>query len=366
MAIRVPLSTVSLSEREHLYVREAMESSMISSAGPAVRAFEAALASRLEVAHVVATSSGTCALELALRALAVGPGDEVLVPALTFASPVAAVLLVGATPILVDVSEATWTIDPVEARRHRTRRTKAIIAVDVFGHPSDYDALAALDLPIIEDAAEAAGARYKGRPVGSLGDIAILSFHANKVIATGEGGCVATNDPLLAERARCLGNFGMSPALRYWHEVPGHNHRMSNLVAAVGLAQTERWDELIAARAEVARFYDAALAGTPVTRRPVADWAEEATWLYTIASERRTEILDACAAAGIDARAIWPAVPDQPAFRAFAQGHYPVARWLSGTALWLPTSASLSIADLGEVAAAVFGALACEPAAAHA
>lgn len=349
MTIRIPLSSISIGALENRHVAEVMRSTMISSASPVVAAFEAALGARLGADHVVAAASGTCALELALRALGVGPGDEVIVPALTFASPVAAVMLVGATPVIVDVSPEHWTIDPQEVARHIGPRTRAIVAVDVLGHPADYDALAAFGIPVIEDAAEAIGARYKGRPTGSLGTIAIFSFHANKTIATGEGGCVATNDAAIGARVRQLTNFGMNPQRRYWHEFAGHNHRMTGLVAAVGLAQVMRWDELIGARAQVTRWYDDAFALAGVTRRPVMSWADEATWLYTIADDRRDDILRACAGRGVDARAIWPAIPDQPAFADLAQGAYPVTRRISDTALWLPTSAGLTEAEVGEV-----------------
>jgi perosamine synthetase len=333
----IPLSSVSLSEREHGLVREAMSAGLLSSAGPFVTAFEEAFAARLGIGHVIATASGTSALELALRALDVVAGDEVIVPALTFVAPAAAVALVGAIPVIADVTAETWTLDPQDVARRITSRTRAIVTVDVLGHPCDYDELTGFGLPILEDAAEAIGARYKGRLAGTLGAASIFSFHANKPIATGEGGCVATDDAVIAARVRQLNNFGMSTTRRYWHEVAGHNHRMTNLTAAVGLGQVERWDHLVAERARIAAFYDRALAEVPVRRRPVAAWATEGTWLYTIESERRSSVLDACQRHGIDARAIWPAVPDQPAFRATENCSYPVAREVANRALWLPT-----------------------------
>ena len=223
----------------------------------------------------------------------------------------------------------------------------------MLGHPSDYNRLAAFGLPILEDAAEAIGALYKGRPAGTLGAAAIFSFHANKPIATGEGGCVATDDPALAAWIRQFNNFGMSPTQRYWHEMAGHNHRMTNLTAAVGLAQVERWDELLGERVRIASYYDRALAGVPVGRRPIADWATEAVWLYTIESDRRDAIVNACKRRGIDARAIWPAVPTQPAFREFAVGSYPVASWLAERALWLPTWPGMPEDALDRVVTAV-------------
>lgn len=353
MTMGIPLSSVSVTEVEQRYVREAMNGGMISSSGPFVSAFETALAARIGVRFVVATASGTSALELALRALGIGAGDEVVVPAFTFAAPALAICLVGATPVFADVTTETWTIDPESVRRQITPRTRAVIAVDVLGHPCDYDALAGSGIPVIEDGAQAHGAAYKGRPVGSLGTLAVFSFHANKAISTGEGGCVATDDPALAERVRRLNAFGMDPSRRYWHTETGCNHRMNNLTAAVGLAQVERWDALLSGRARVAAAYDEALAGLPVQRRPVAEWAKESVWLFTIASERRNAILEACCRCGIDARPLWPALPLNPALRAFDRGDCWRALEIANRAVWLPTWSDMPIESVNLVAAVV-------------
>ena len=302
---------------------------------------------------MTATSSGTSALDLVLRALGVAAGDEVICPALTFAAPASAVAALGATPVFADVTEESWTIDPAEVRRVYTGRTKAVIAVDLLGHPADWDGLAALDLPVLEDAAEAHGARHSGRSVGAFGVAAIFSFHANKTISTGEGGAAASDDPALAERIALLNNHGMTSARPYHHDVVGRNYRMNNLTAAVGLAQVERWDELVAGRRRVAAAYDRGLAGAAVVRRPVAPWAEEATWLHTIATSKRAAVLAACAAARVDARAIWPALPDQPIFAAGVRGTYPVARRIAAEALWLPTWSGMADDAIARVVTAV-------------
>jgi perosamine synthetase len=353
MRIRIPLSTISLSEVERRHTLEALEQEALSSTGPHVLAFEEQLASRIGVRHVVATSSGTSALELLLRAMEIGPGDEVIVPALTFAGPALAVALVGATPVFVDVTSDNWTIDTTIVNDLRTPRTRAVIAVDVLGHPCDYDGLGKLGIPIIEDAAEAHGARYKRQNVGSFGVGAIFSFHANKLITCGEGGCVLTNDEDLYKRLRRLNSFGMDPQRRYWHIEIGCNHRMSNLLAAVALGQLERWDELVEGRARVAAAYDQALAGLDVQRRPVSVWADEAVWLYTIGSDRREAILRVCQERGIDARAIWPVLPDNPAFARFPRGPYPQATAIAGRALWLPTWSHMPEDMIRDVARAV-------------
>jgi perosamine synthetase len=353
MTVRVPLSAVCLSEIERRYVIEALDQEMVSSAGPHVRKFESLLAEKVGVRHAVATASGTSALELLLRALGIGNGDEVIVPAFTFAGPALAVALVGAVPVFADVTTETWTLDPDHARALRTPRTRAIIAVDVLGHACDYDALASLDLPIIEDGAEAHGATYKGHPVGSFGVAAIFSFHANKAISCGEGGCIVTDDGALAERLRQLNAFGMDPQRRYWHTKIGCNHRMANLVAAVGLGQMERWDALLAGRTRVAAAYDEALSGLPVDRRPVAPWAREAVWLYTIASDQRDSILESCRRNAIDARAVWPALPTHPAFRQFGPVKCRRAEEIANRSLWLPTWSNMPGESIKAVAAAV-------------
>jgi len=348
----VPLSSVCLSEREKRYVLEALDEGMISSSGSKVKIFEDLISRRAGTEHAIATASGTAALELVLRAMDIGPGDEVIVPALTFATPALAVAVLGATPVFADVTLETWTVDPLKVAELVTPRTRAVIAVDVLGHPCDYDELRKLGVPIIEDAAEAHGAAYKGRPVGSLGQAAIFSFHANKSITCGEGGCVVTSDRSLAERVRRLNSFGMDTHRRYWHTETGSNYRMGNLVAAVAVGQMERWDELMAARRSVAESYDMALESLPLQRRPVAAWARESVWLYTVATERQESVLASCSRNGIDARAIWPALPRNPVF-AGSRAECPRAEAIASRALWLPTWAGMTEDAVNAVCKAV-------------
>lgn len=332
----IPLSSISISNLEKCYVNDALDNNMLSSSGTYVKKFENLIAYRTNTNYAIATSSGTSSLELLLRAMDIGFNDEVIVPAFTFASPALAVASLGAKPIFVDISQETWTIDPSEVMKKINKRTKAIIAVDILGHPCDYDELKKFGLPIIEDAAEAHGATYKSIPVGSLGNAAIFSFHANKVISCGEGGSVVTNDINLNQKIRNLNSFGMDPQRNYWHIQCGSNRKMSNLVAAFGVGQLERWAELIAGRKEVAKQYDDAFKSLPIQRRPVAEWAEESVWLYTLASEKRQSILEACIKNGIDARAVWPLLPENPIFNCDSNG-YPIAKKISSTAIWLPT-----------------------------
>jgi len=348
----IPLSAPSLGRREHAYVDTAMNAGWISGTGPFVREFEQRLGVLIERDHVLAVANGTLALELALRGLDVGADDEVIVPALTFAAPACSVLAVGARPVLTDVCEASWTLCPDRVAERITPRTKAIIAVDVMGHPADYDELARFGLPVIEDAAEAHGARYKGRPAGSLGNVSVFSFHANKPIATGEGGCVGTDSVELAERMRLIANHGMRPENPYVHEVIGRNFRMTNLIAAVGLGQLDRWDELLAARNHISREYDRLLAGTGCQPRPVADWATYSCWLHTVTTPHRTAVVASLRERGIDARAIWPPLSAQPLFDA-SGGDFEIAADIAGRALWLPTFADMTAADVEFVTAAV-------------
>lgn len=365
--MRIPLSSISLTPLEVGYARDALESGWISSSGPYVGRFERALAAKIGRKHVTAVLNGTTALELALRGLGIGPGDEVIVPALTFVAPAAVVVTVGASPVFADVTPETWTVDPAEVKRLVTRRTRAAIAVDVLGHPCDFAALSALGIPVVEDAAEAHGALFHGSPTGSFGVISVFSFFANKTISTGEGGCVATDDAGLADRMRLVASHGMTKERPYWHDVVGHNFAMTNVAAAVGLGQVERWDELVGARNAVARRYDQLLGGMDgdgFGRRPVAPWAREACWLYTVTAPQREALVSALRDAGIDARGIWTALPDLPLYANAVRGDYPVARRIARTALWLPTFAQMSEDQIRDVASTLADALQGQAAAA--
>jgi perosamine synthetase len=350
--MRIPLSAVDLDGNEAAYVADAVAAGWISGTGEYLRRFEQALARETGRRHVVAVNSGTSALELALLALGVEPGDEVIVPALTFVAPAAAVAALGAIPVLCDVTAADWTIDPAAAGRLVTRRTKAIIAVDVLGHPCDFAALEGLGVPIVEDAAEAHGARFAGRPAGSFGTISVFSFHANKPITTGEGGSVGCDSDELAASVRMLANHAMTRERPYWHERVGRSYKMTNVAAAIGLGQCERWDDLIGARRRVAARYDALLASTATMPQPSSGAAEAVCWLYTTGFGERDAVLSRVRAAGVDARAIWPALSELPPYRGGLRQPCPVAETVSRQAAWLPTWAFMPddvIVDVVEV-----------------
>ncbi|MEU3199013.1 MULTISPECIES: DegT/DnrJ/EryC1/StrS family aminotransferase [unclassified Streptomyces] len=340
--MRFPLSRPTLGEKESENVREAMASGWISGTGSYVGAFERSLEQLTGRAYATAVSSGTTALEIALSALEICAGDEVIVPALTFAAPAAAVLTVGAAPVLCDISPGNWTIDPAAAQALMTPRTKAVIAVDLMGHPCDYDRLAELGVPVIEDAAQAHGARTAKGPAGGFGIASIFSFHVNKAITCGEGGAVLTDDPELAERVGLLAHHGMSTDRRYHHSMAGRNGRMTNLSAAVGAAQAERWDELVAGRLQVAQRYRARLAGQGLSPRPAEPWASPSCWLYCVTTQARDVVVEHARRDGVDARAIWPALSDLPFYRRYVPRHCDHASEVSRTAMWLPTWAHMS------------------------
>ena len=255
----IPVSEPVIGRREFEYVHDCLETGWISSNGPYVEAFEASWAAYCGVEHGVAMSSGTAALFAAVAGLGLGPGDEVIMPTFTLISCAHAILATGATPVLVDSDERTWCMDTTEVDARLTSRTKAIMPVHIYGHPVDMDPLRELavqhSLALIEDAAEAHGAEYQGQRVGSLGDVACFSFYANKIVTTGEGGMVVTDDGELAERVRSYINLGFQPKRRFLHTEVGFNHRLTNLQAAVGLAQVEDIDRRVQRKREIGHRY---------------------------------------------------------------------------------------------------------------
>jgi len=350
---RLPIMEPDLSGNELNYIMECIKTNWLSSQGPFVRRFEDEFARYLKIQHAVAVCNGAAALHLALLALGVGPGDEVIVPDLTFAASVNAVLHVGATPVLVDVTRDTWTLDPEGVACAITSKTKAIMPVHLYGQPCEMDALMALarnhDLLVIEDAAEAVGAEYHGRSVGTFGDAAAFSFYGNKLITTGEGGMVTFKDKDMAARARVLLNHGMDPARRYWHEEVGYNYRLTNMQAAVGVAQLERLEAFIARKLELASRYGQVLS----TRRElvlpiVRPDRRNVFWLYSIVVDSRKaglgrdDLMERLLLSGIETRPMFHPLHRMPPYRRFAGGgHYPNAEWLSKNGLSLPSAVTL-------------------------
>lgn len=365
---RIPVCEPSLDGNELAYVTDAVRSGWISSGGDYLTRFEEGFAAYVGVAHGIGTTNGTTALHLALAALGVGPGDEVIVPDFTMISSAFAVCYCGAMPVFVDADPDTWNMDVTKVAAKIGPRTKAIMAVHIYGHPTDMDPLSALakehGIPLLEDAAEAHGAEYKGRRCGSLGDLAAFSFYANKAITTGEGGMVVTSDAALAEECRLLRNlaFPRTGGRVYRHDRIGFNYRMSNLQGALGLAQLERIDTYVTARRAHAARYNERLAGLAAVQLPVErPWAKNSYWMYGIvlgdaARLGRDDLARRLAAEGIETRPFFQPMHDQPALVRYgiAKGDaYPVSDRLAARGLYLPSGSDLADADIDRVCAAL-------------
>jgi perosamine synthetase len=344
---------------EMKYVGDCIESGWVSAAGRYVDEFESAFA-RFSGTRAAATcANGTVALHLALLALGVGPGDEVIVPTLTYVASANAVTYCGATPVLVDSEPDTMNLDPAAVEAAITPRTKAVMAVHLYGHPADMVRLRSIcrrhGVRLVEDAAEAHGASEHGRPVGSLGDIATFSFFGNKILTTGEGGMVTTDDAELDGLVRLFRGQGQDPERRYWFPMVGYNYRMTNVAAAIGLAQLESVDEHLADRRRVAAAYDERLADLgellqlPATREGYT----HVKWLYTVVlgdevATDRDEVMARLAADGIESRPVFYPMHVMPVYEQPA-GTFPVAERLGARGISLPTHGELSDADLDHV-----------------
>jgi perosamine synthetase len=357
----IPVFAPWLSENVRRYVLDCVDTGWISSLGEYVPRFEREFARFCEAEHAVATSNGTTALHLALATLGIGPGDEVLVPDLTFVATANVVRYTGATPVLVDAHPTTWGMDPADAARKATARTRAVIPVHVYGHPVDLDPLRELgarhDIAVVEDAAEAHGARYKGRRVGALGRIGAFSFYGNKIITTGEGGMVVTNDGALAERARFLRDHAMDPKRRYYHPEVGFNYRMTNIQAAIGCAQLEQAEAILERRKAIAAAYEAGLAGVPGLGRPPAEsWAESVYWMYSVLIEPafgldRDAVQQGLREQGVDSRPFFVPLHELPPYRTAL--HFPVTTRLARSGINLPSGTGLTMDEIATVCRAL-------------
>lgn len=339
------VSEPDLTHHEMRNVLDAFLSTWISSTGDYIRQFERDFAAKVGMEHGVATSNGTVSLHLALVALGIGEGDEVIVPDLTFAASANTVIHAGARPVLVDVDPTTWCMSVEAFEKAITPRTRAVMPVHVFGRPAPMteirDLAKARGIYVIEDAAEAHGAKYDGQQVGSFSDVASFSFFANKIITTGEGGICLTNDADLAARMRMLRDHGMRPERRYWHDEPGFNYRMTNLQASIGVAQLARMDELLAMRASVHASYRRALSGMPgVAFPPEMDVrAVPVTWFSCALTpaDKRAQLIAACKDVDTDLRPFFHGLSAMPAYRRYAR-KCPNSSMLSKSGVNLPTS----------------------------
>lgn len=361
----IPVNEPLLNGNEKKYLQECIDTGWISSEGPFIKKFEEGFAKICDRKHGVAVCNGTAALEIAVEALGLQPGDEVIMPAFTIISCAVAVLKAGAVPVLVDMCEDTWNMDVSQLEAKITRRTKAIMAVHIYGLPADMDAILQLaekhKLLIIEDAAEAHGLTYKDKPCGSFGDISIFSFYPNKLITTGEGGMVLTNDDKLAEKCRSLRNLCFIPEKRFVHEELGWNMRMTNLQAALGLAQLEKWEEHIARKKKMGRLYTQLLSGVKDISLPLSHtpYAENVYWVFGLMLRNgmtADTVTKRLAEKKIGTRPFFYPMHQQPVLqkKGFFKGEqYPVSEKLYKYGFYLPSGLTLTEEQITEVAAAL-------------
>lgn len=376
----VPLCVPELAGNEWAYIKECLDTGWVSSVGAFVDRFEAGFAARVGVGHAIATTNGTAALHVALQLAGVGRDDEVLVPALTFIAPANAVRYVGAWPVFLDVDPHYWQLDPDRVRdflahdcayrdgalrnRRTGRRVVAMLPVHLLGHPVDVAPLLELaqrhGLQVVEDATESLGADYRGTPVGRFGAMACFSFNGNKLITTGGGGMLVTDDAGLAARARYLTTQAKDDAVEYVHREVGYNYRLTNVLAAMGLAQLERLDAHVAAKRRIAARYAEALHDVPgLTPMAEAPWAHSVHWMYTmlVDAERfgtsARGLMHRLGRAGIQTRPLWQPLHRSPAHVGAYAPPCPVAERVHAQALSLPCSVGLGEADQDRVIAAI-------------
>jgi perosamine synthetase len=358
----IPVNEPLLNDKSLKYVEECIRTGWISSEGAFIKAFEESWANYCGMTYGVAVSNGTTALELAVACLRLAPGDEVIMPTFTIISCALAILRAGAKPVLVDSEPRTWCLDVNAVAGKITPRTRAIMPVHMYGHPVDMDPLLELarkhDLVIIEDAAESHGAKYKGQTVGGIGDLSCFSFYANKIITTGEGGMVLTKRSDHAESIRALRNLCFRSDRRFYHIEAGHNYRLTNLQAAVGLSQVEVIDEHVRRKRWMGKAYTERLGQMAQITVPVEEcWAENVYWMYGIVLNEDVEY-DAAELGrrlkekGVDTRPFFLGMHEQPVFRkqGFFQGEsYPVAERLASRGLYLPSGLTLTEDQLSKV-----------------
>jgi perosamine synthetase len=356
----IPVCEPALGGKEAEYVLDCIESNWISSAGKYIPRFEETFAEACNAKYGVACSNGTVALHLALATLGIGPGDEVILPTFTMIATINSITYTGATPVLVDSEPATWNLDLNQVADKITPHTRAVIPVHTYGHPVDMDPLVEMaerhGIYIIEDAAEAHGAEYKGRKAGSLGHAGCFSFYANKIITTGEGGMITTNDLKLAQLARTLRDHAFSEERHFWHKYIGFNYRMTNMQAAVGLAQAEQMESFVEARRANAARYTAALKQIPgIVTPPEMEWGKNVFWMYSILIEddsgmTRDSLRTHLADHGIETRTFFIPMHLQPIYyRAFKGERYPIAEMLCQRGFYLPSASSLTTREIDYV-----------------
>lgn len=350
MKIAIPVAQPVLGKEEERLVLEGIRSGWVSSAGKYILEFESSFSKFCNTKYGITTSNGTTALHLALVAAGIGPGDEVLIPSMTFVATANAVTYTGATPVFIDSEMETWNLDPEKIKEKINSRTRAIIPVHLYGHPANMGIIMAIarkyKLLVIEDAAEAHGALYKGKKVGSIGDAACFSFYGNKIITTGEGGMIVTNNKLFADKVKMLRDHGASKKRKFYHPTLGFNYRMTNLQAALGLAQMMRIDEFIDRKISIARLYEQFLRPLvpDIVLQPQMDWAKNVFWMYSIlipykGKKNRDFVVKQLRKKGIDSRPFFFPVHLTPRYK--TEDKLPNAEYLGKTGMNLPSSVSL-------------------------
>lgn len=353
--MKVPVNEPIVSKEAIQNVEKALESGWLSSSGPFVAEFEDTFAHYIGSKHAITVSSGTAALHLSLLAYNIGPDDEVIVPAFSMGAVWMSVLQTGAKPIFVDCEPETFNINPGKIEEKITKKTKVIIVVHTYGHPADMDTITPIArkhaLTIIEDAAEAHGSKYKGKQCGSLSDIAAFSFYANKLITTGEGGMVVTNNEKIAEKVRKLKDLSHSPEKRFIHDGIGFNYRMTNLQSAVGLGELSHVEEYFEKKRTVAAKYSKALSKIPGIQVPIEkSWAKSNFWMYTILVDKekfgmdKDELRTTLSSRGIDTRDFFYPPHAHPALKDVVEKNesFPVAERIAQEGLYLPSGLALT------------------------
>lgn len=364
---RIRVAEPRLDGNEAKYVNKCMEDTWISSRGEFVDRFESLLAEQCEAKHAVVTNNGTTALHLALVSCGVQAGDEVIMPTLTYVASANAIHYCGATPVFVDSEAKHLNVDVRKIERAITPRTKAILPVPLYGHPCDLDPIMDIadrhGLTVVEDSAEAIGARYHGQAVGSLAHCSTFSFFGNKLITTGEGGAIVTNDGKLADRMRFLRGQAVDPNKNYWHPEVGFNYRMTNIAAAIGVAQLENFAEHIERRKRVAGWYTERLADYQdlIYIPAVAEWAEHSYWMYTVlvqpsALVDRDALMGDLLTQGVETRPVFYPVHWLPPYQKYT-GYFPVADDCSSRGVNLPTHGNLEEQDVDYVCTSLIEAV---------
>lgn len=352
----IPVNEPLLDGNERKYVLECLDTGWISSEGPFIKQFEDKFAARVQRQHAIAVSNGSVALDAAIVALDIGPGDEVILPSFTIISCAAAIVRAGAVPVVVDCDPVTFNMSAEAVAARITPRTKAVMVVHLYGLPVDMDPLLELvaqhGLKLIEDAAEMHGQTYKGRPCGSFGDISTFSFYPNKHITTGEGGMIVCNDPALAERCRSLRNLCFKPEQRFVHDELGWNMRMTNLQAALGLAQLERLDVFVERKRRMGQRYTELLAGTPGLQLPLASTpeADNIYWVFALVLDDEVPLdakamMKALGERGIGTRPFFWPMHEQPVFHKMnllMNESHPVSERIARRGFYIPSGLALN------------------------